>query len=38
MYHFWDTHDNLQDSLHHVFSWPDQDEFFRQDLIHCSGS
>jgi len=28
----------LQDPLHHVLTWPDQDDTFRQDLIHCSGS
>ena len=28
----------LQDPLHHVLSWPDQDDIFRQNLIHCSGS
>jgi len=28
----------LQDPIHHVLSWPDQDDIFRQDLIHCSGS
>jgi len=28
----------LQDPLHHVLSWPDQDDILRQDLIHCSGS
>jgi len=28
----------LQDPLHHILSWPDQDDIFRQDLIHCSGS
>jgi len=27
-----------QDPFHHVLSWPDQDDIFRQDLIHCSGS
>jgi len=28
----------LQDPVHHVLSWPDQDDIFRQGLIHCSGS
>jgi len=28
----------LQDPLHHVLSGPDQDDVFRQDLNHCSGS
>ena len=28
----------LQDPLRHVLSWPDQDDIFRQDLIHCCGS
>ena len=25
---------NLQDPLHHVLSGPDQDDLYRQDLIH----
>jgi len=28
----------LQDPLHDVVSWRDQDDIFRQGLIHCSGS